>query len=83
MVSKKNGLPPNFFIHNYWLYLQSGVEVISYEGAFHGWDRLEVPIKIEDPFSNLGGGGEVEIVPDVAQAYESRNKVVRFFCRHL
>ena len=22
MVSKKNGLPPNFFIHNYWLYLE-------------------------------------------------------------
>lgn len=62
---------------------QSVVEVTSYEGAFHGWDRLEVPITVEDPFSNLGGGGEVEIVPDVAQAYESRKKVVRFFRRHL
>ena len=62
---------------------QSVVEVTSYEGAFHGWDRLEVPITVDDPFSNLGGGGEVEIVPDVAQAYESRKNVVSFFRRHL
>ena len=62
---------------------QSVVEVTSYEGAFHAWDRLEVPITVEDPFSNLGVGGEVEIVPDVAKAYESRKKVVRFFRRHL
>ena len=62
---------------------QSVVEVISYKGAFHAWDRLEVPITIEDPFSNRGLGGEVDIVPDVAQAYKSRNKVVRFFRRHL
>lgn len=62
---------------------QRVVDVISYEGAYHGWDRLEVPIVIEDPFSNLGRGGEVEIVPDVAQAYKSRHKVVKFFRRHL
>ena len=58
-------------------------EVISYEGASHAWDRLEVPLTIEDDFSNRGEGGEVEIVPDVAQAYKSRKKVVRFFRRHL
>ena len=62
---------------------QSVVEVTSYEGTFHGWDRLEVPITVNDPFSHLGNGGEVEIVPDVAKAYESRKKVVRFFRRHL
>ena len=62
---------------------RSTVEVIPYEGAYHAWDRLEVPITIEDDFSNRGAGGEVEIVPDVAQAYESRNKVIRFFRRHL
>jgi len=62
---------------------QSVVEVTSYEGAFHGWDRLEVPITVDDPFSNLGVGGEVELVPDVDQAYESRKKVVRFFRHHL
>lgn len=62
---------------------QSVVEVISYEGAFHGWDRLQVPVTIEDPFSNRGAEGEVEIVPDVDQAYKARKKVVRFFRRHL
>ena len=62
---------------------QRAVEVKAYEGAFHGWDRLQVPITAEDPFSHLGAGGEVEVVPDVDQAYESRIKVVRFFRRHL
>jgi dienelactone hydrolase len=62
---------------------QSIVEVVVYEGAFHGWDRLAVPITVEDPFSNLGDGGEVEIVPDVDQAYKARSKLVRFFRRHL
>ncbi len=62
---------------------QRVVEVKAYEGAFHGWDRLEVPITIVDPFSHRGAGGEVDIVPDVDQAYESRKKVVRFFRRHL
>ncbi len=70
----KDGLPPEE---------QSVVEVKAYEGAFHAWDRLQVPIIVEDPFSNLGAGGEVKIVPDVAQAYASRKKVVRFFRRHL
>ena len=62
---------------------KSLLTVISYEVAFHAWDRLEVPVTIEDPFSNRGAGGKVEIVPDVAQAYKSRKKVVRFFRRHL
>jgi len=62
---------------------KSLLTVISYEGAFHAWDRLQVPITIQDPFSNCGVGGAVEIVPDVEQAYKSRKKVVRFFRRHL
>ena len=62
---------------------QSLLEVIAYEGAFHGWDRLEVPIKVIDPFSNRGEGGEVEIIPDVDQAYKSRRNVVRFFLQNL
>ena len=60
---------------------QSILEVIAYEGAFHGWDRLEVPIKVIDLF--LGEGGEVEIIPDVDQAYKSRRNVVRFFLQNL
>ncbi len=62
---------------------QSLIEVTAYDGAFHAWDRLEVPITVEDPFSNLGAGGEVEMIPDVDQAYQSREKVVRFFFENL
>lgn len=62
---------------------QSLVEVAAYEDAFHAWDRLQVPTSVIDPFSNLGAGGEVKIVPDVDNAYKSRKKVVRFFRRSL
>jgi dienelactone hydrolase len=30
------------------------VEVAEYPGAFHGWDRLMVPITVLDPFGNEG-----------------------------
>ena len=59
------------------------MKVISYESAFHGWDKLEVPFTAYDPFANRGFGGDVEVVPNVALAYKSRKKVVRFFRRHL
>lgn len=62
---------------------KSLLKVISYKGAFHGWDRLEVPFTAYDSFANRGLGGEVEVIPDVDQAYKSRKKVVRFFRRHL
>ncbi len=59
------------------------VEVVPYADAFHAWDRLEVPIEVQDPFSNLGQGGTVVIAPNVDRAYESRRDVVRFFSRKL
>lgn len=62
---------------------QGFVEVVAYEGAFHAWDRLEVPITIADPFSHLGAGGDVGLIPDAAQAKKARQKIVRFFRRHL
>ncbi|WP_394787865.1 dienelactone hydrolase family protein [Rhodoferax sp.] len=62
------------------------VEVVEYTGAYHGWDRLMVPVTAADPFANQGsyllgtsGIPTVTIVPDVAQAYASRERVVRFF----
>ena len=61
------------------------VEVVAYEGAYHAWDRLLVPITVQDPFADEGSifmtgmFPEVEIIPDVEQAYESRDKVVEFF----
>ena len=62
------------------------VDVVEYPGAFHGWDRLMVPITGADPFANQGsyllgtsGVPTISIAPDVAQAYTSRERVVRFF----
>ena len=62
---------------------QAGVEVVAYDNAEHAWDRLMVPIKIDDPFAHLGRGGEATLTPNVDQAYKSRHKVVRFFLRAL
>lgn len=62
---------------------QRVIDVVAYEDAFHAWDRLEVPVTVIDPFSHLGAGGDVEIIPDVHLAYKARKKVVRFFRRNL
>jgi len=62
---------------------QSKLEVVAYDNAQHGWDRLLVPISITDPFAHLGRGGDVSLAPNVDQAYKARNKVVRFFRRTL
>ncbi|HWR77485.1 MAG TPA: alpha/beta fold hydrolase [Thiobacillus sp.] len=59
------------------------VEVVSYEGAYHAWDRLQVPVIAEDPFAHRGAGGTVEIKPSVDQAYQSEEKAVRFFLKNL
>lgn len=59
------------------------VQVNAYEGAYHGWDRLLVPVSGIDPFSHLGRGGTIEIAPDPDQAYQSRDAVVDFMKKHL
>ena len=65
------------------------VQVIEYPGAYHAWDRLMIPVVAPDPFGNLGSlfaTGQVplvRIVPDVQQAYASRERVIKFFSRHL
>lgn len=67
------------------------VEVREYVGAYHGWDRLMVPVTVPDPFADQGSFllGQratpplVVIRPDVAQAHEARERVVRFFRRKL
>lgn len=65
------------------------VEVAVYAGAFHAWDRLQVPITVFDPFADEGSffstgvAPRVEIVPNADQAYASRRKVVKFFLRNL
>lgn len=67
------------------------VEVVEYPGAYHAWDWLMVPTTAVDPFGNEGSylKGQrptpplVELRPDVAQAFASRERVVRFFRRYL
>ncbi|MFT7776058.1 dienelactone hydrolase family protein [Roseateles sp.] len=65
------------------------VSVNAYSGATHGWDRLMVPVTVTDPFANQGSyfstgvAPTVRFTPDVDQAYQSRERVVRFFARRL
>ena len=65
------------------------VQVIEYPGGYHAWDRLMIPVVAPDPFGNLGSffaTGQiplVRIVPDVQLALASRERVVKFFSRHL
>lgn len=65
------------------------IEVIEYSGAQHAFDRLMVPIVVSDPFGNQGSYfatgvvPQVTLAPDVAQAHEAREQVVRFFRRNL
>jgi uncharacterized protein len=65
------------------------VSVNAYAGATHGWDRLMVPIVVNDPFADQGSffstgvAPTVQFAPDVDQAFQSRAHVVRFFERSL
>lgn len=62
---------------------QAVVDINVYSGAYHGWDRLQVPITGIDPFSHLGTGGIIDIRPDVQQAHDSQSRVVDFFRENL
>jgi uncharacterized protein len=65
------------------------VSVNQYPGATHAWDRLMVPETAPDPFADEGSYFRtgvlptVVITPDVMQAYESRERVARFFRKYL
>lgn len=59
------------------------INVVSYPGSEHAWDRLMVPITISDTFAHLGLGGVVNLTPNVEQAFRARQKTVRFFQRNL
>ena len=62
---------------------QGLIDITAYEGVYHAFDRLEVPIIVDDPFSHLSIGGDVEIIPDPEAAYDARKNAVRFFRLHL
>ena len=49
-----------------------------YPNAYHAWDRLQPSVTVFDPFSHLGMGGDVEIVPNPGKAFQSRTKAVHF-----
>ena len=65
------------------------VRVNQYEGAYHAWDRLMVEVEVLDKFANEGRPvvpnviPTVQLVPDVADAYLSRSRVVKFFRQEL
>ncbi len=58
---------------------RSQASVVVYPNAHHAWDRLQPAITVLDPFSHLGAGGEVNIVPNPGKAQQSRKKAVKFF----
>lgn len=61
------------------------VDVAVYEGAYHAWDRIMIPIRVFDPFGDLGSFFQTGVVPpveiraDVDAAYAARQRVVSFF----
>jgi dienelactone hydrolase len=55
------------------------VSVNVYPNAHHAWDRLQPPLTVEDLFSHLGAGGEVNIIPNPGKANQSSNSVVSLF----
>ena len=59
-------------------YEQSFVSLKVYPHATHAWDRLQPAITVFDPFSHLGIGGDVEMVPNPGKAFQSRTKAVSF-----
>jgi dienelactone hydrolase len=65
------------------------VTVNAYPAATHAWDRLMVPIVVNDPFADQGSffstgvPPAVRFTPDPDQAYRSRDRVVRFFEKNL
>ena len=65
------------------------VHAVEIPGSEHAWDRLMVPITVADPFGDEGSyfvTGQVpnvQLAPNVEQAYAARERVVRFFTRRL
>ncbi len=55
------------------------VSVNVYPNAHHAWDRLQPAVTVQDPFSHLGAGGEVDLVPNPGKASQSAGAVVAHF----
>ena len=65
------------------------IQVQEYEGAYHAWDRIMVPVVAADIFANQGSffftgvPPTSRIGPNVPQALEARAKAVQFFKQKL
>jgi dienelactone hydrolase len=57
------------------------VSVKVYPNAHHAWDRLQPPLTVQDPFSHLGAGGEVNIIPNPGKANQSTKTAVSLFSK--
>ncbi|MEO6799183.1 MAG: dienelactone hydrolase family protein [Rhodanobacter sp.] len=57
------------------------VTVTMYPEATHGFNRLEPPQTVNDPFAHLGQGGEVRFEANLDAAAKSRQATVDFFER--
>lgn len=57
------------------------VSALVYESAQHGFNILEAPFTYQDPFVNMGRGGEGLSAPDEAAREAVRGEMVRFFER--
>ena len=58
---------------------QAIASINVYPHTYHAWDRLQPSVTFFDPFSHLGMGGYVEVVPNPGKAFQSRTEAVRFF----
>jgi len=58
--------------------VQDLVSLKVYRRATHGWDRLQPPMSVFDPFACFGTGCDVHIVPRVGTALRSRARAVAF-----
>jgi len=58
--------------------VQDRVSLKVYRRATHGWDRLQPPMSVFDPFACFGTGCDVHIVPRVGTALRSRARAVAF-----
>ena len=69
---------PNL-VHSLLPSAQTFISAKVYANATHGFDRLEPPMTVTDPFSHKGAGGQVSFVPNPHAAYKARATAVRFF----
>ena len=58
---------------------QSVTSLNIYKNSYHAWDRLQPVITVFDPFSHLGAGGLVDIIPNPGKAFQSRENTLLFF----